>query len=148
VPYVTLETFHPLLVTRRVGLAEPADVGAMLRWVDRHLVRAEGKIAFVYDAGTDPNGRPDAKARRMGGEWFAARRDLLQRACAGIDFAFPSPLSRGALTAVFWITAPPIPCGLHASLDAAVTQAIGRLGLDLAAARVLEALAAATPRTD
>jgi hypothetical protein len=129
VPYLTLETFHPLLVTRRVGLADPEHVGAMLTWVDRHLERAESKIAFVYDAGSDPRGRPDAKARRIGGEWFAERRDLLKEKCAGIDFAFASSLSRGALTAVFWISEPPIPCGLHATLELAIARAIERLGL-------------------
>jgi hypothetical protein len=129
VAYVTLSTFAPLVVVRRVGVADAAAVSTMLQWVDAQVLGADRPRALVYDAGTRPDGQPDAQARRVGGEWFKRRRSHFVRHCLGFDFAFPSALSRGALTAVFWIARPSVPYDLHASSTLAIEKALARAGL-------------------
>ena len=140
--YVTLGTFHSLVIVRRVGIADAAAVGTMLQWVDAQLLQGEGRRALVYDAGLRPDGQPDAQARRLGGEWFKRRRADFVRHCLGFDFAFPSALSRGALTAVFWIARPSVPYDLHGTCEAAIAHAIQRAGLGskLASGEVVRAL--------
>lgn len=125
-PYVTIESHLPLLVARRVGEADAKSVTSMLAWVAKHLNASRHKLTFVYDAGETPGGLPDAAARRAGGEWVGRHQSLLREKCCGLDFAFASPLSRGALTAVFWFAQPPIPWAMHASLRAAVQTGIDR----------------------
>jgi hypothetical protein len=128
VPYLTIDTHLPLLVVRRVGAADAASVSSMLAWTGRHFAASEQKLGFVYDAGETPGGLPDAPARKAGGEWLGRNQTLMREKCAGLDFAFASPVSRGALTAVFWIAQPSVPWTMHASLRAAVVSAIARVG--------------------
>jgi len=128
VPYLTIDTHSPVLVARRVGVADAPSVTSMLRWVGEHLAASDRKLSFVYDAGETPGGLPDAPARRAGGEWLGRNQTLLREKCAGLDFAFVSPVSRGALTAVFWIAHPPIPWAIHASLALAIEASLARLG--------------------
>jgi len=128
VPYLTIDAHLPLLVARRVGTADAPSVSGMLRWVGEHLQATDRRLVFVYDAGETPGGLPDAPARRAGGEWLGRHQTLLREKCAGIDFAFASPVSRGALTAVFWIAQPSVPWAMHSSLLLAVESAIARLG--------------------
>jgi hypothetical protein len=128
VPYRLIDDFLPVLVVRREGPADVASVTEMLTWVRRQLEASPGKVGYVYDAGTSAGGLPDAAARRAGGEWIATHAGLIRKKAAGLDFAFASPLSRGALTAVFWISAPPVPSTIHARLDDAVRSAIARVG--------------------
>jgi hypothetical protein len=145
VVYVKLDDFHPILAVRRIGTADGAAVSEMLMWVDVHMRATDRPLGLVYDAGTNPVGRPDARARHIGGEWLRARqRELVQR-CAGIDFAFPSALSRGAITAVFWIATPPVPYRIHGSSLEAVRQSAQRCGLAIDPNKVVAALRAADP---
>ena len=144
-PYLTIDTHLPLLVARRVGVADAASVSSMLAWVGRNLAASDRKLAFVYDAGETPGGLPDAPARKAGGEWLARNKTLLREKCVGLDFAFVSPVSRGALTAVFWIAQPSVPWTMHASLRAAVDAALGRLGTTTLDAREIVRALGATP---
>lgn len=127
-PYRLVADFLPVLVVRRDGTADAASVAEMLGWVEKQVGGANGKVGYVYDAGTSAGGLPDAAARKVGGDWIASRAGLLRKKVAGLDFAFASPLSRGALTAVFWIAAPPVPTTIHATLEAAVASAVARVG--------------------
>jgi hypothetical protein len=129
VAYLTLDTFSPMLIARRIGIADAPAVEAMLGWVDQRLLHSDLKLGLVYDAGEDPNGRPDARARQLAADWLRARERDLRKRCAGIDFSFPSPLSRGAMIAVFWIAKPPVPYIMHGSANAAIRGSIERLGL-------------------
>jgi hypothetical protein len=128
VAYVILDSFPHLVIARRVGHADEAAVSDLLARVDEHIHDTDKRSALVYDAGTNPEGQPNARARRIGGEWFKRRRRDLERVAVGFDFAFPSSISRGALTAVFWIAGPPVPYAIHDSSLAAIRSAIGRLG--------------------
>ncbi len=143
--YVVLDSFPNLVVARRVGIADVSAVRTMLARVDGLIFDSQqrsARSALVYDAGTKTGGEPDAQARRVGGEWFKRRRRELLQGCAGFDFAFPSSLSRGALTAVFWIASPPVPYAIHEASLAAIQSAIARLGPEtrIEAASVLAAL--------
>jgi len=128
VAYLTIDVHQRLLVARRVGIADAPSVTSMLRWVSDALHASRHPLALVYDAGTSAGGLPDAAARRAGGEWLARNQRLLRERCVGIDFAFASPVSRGALTAVFWIAQPVVPWAIHASVELAVESALTRLG--------------------
>ncbi len=141
--YLLVDDFLPVLFVRRIGAVDAAGVTQMLGWVGGHLRSSSKKVGFVYDAGEMTGGLPDAPARRAGGEWLARHQTLLRDKCVGLDFAFASPLSRGALTAVFWVTQPSVPHAIHASLQAAVDSAIGRVGPNagLEARRVMRDLA-------
>ncbi len=125
--YVFVDTYLPILVTRRTAPASAATVSEMLQRVETYLEASAEKIAFVYDAGNVPGGMPDAAARSVTGNWFGARRRLLETKCLGIDFALESTFSRGALTAVFWIARPPVPWTLHDGTRAALASAAVRV---------------------
>jgi hypothetical protein len=127
--YVTLDAFYPIVVARRVGRVGTAAVEKLLHWFESQLARDEERIAVVYDAGNDPDGAPDSLARAAAGRWLHTHQREIRRACVGIDFAFPSRLSRGALTAVFWIAKPPVPYAMHATNRAALEGAISRVNL-------------------
>lgn len=127
-PYLTIDDHLPLLVVRRVGAADAKSVSSMLDWTGQQFDVARGKVAWIYDAGESPGGLPDAAARRAGADWIARNRRRMETHCAGLDFAFASPLSRGALTAVFWIAKPPVPWTMHSTLAAAIDSALERLG--------------------
>lgn len=127
-PYLTIEDHRPLLVVRRVGTADARSVSSMLEWTAQQFDLSRGQVAWIYDAGESPGGLPDAAARRAGADWIARNRRRMEQHCVGLDFAFASPLSRGALTAVFWIAKPPVPWTMHATLAAAIDSALDRLG--------------------
>lgn len=139
-PYRLLDDFAPLLVVQRDGVADAASVGSMLAWVKQHLDTTPDKVGYVYDAGRSTGGIPDAAARKVGADWLRLNERLVRKRAAGLDFAFASPLSRGALTAVFWIAPPPVPSTIHATLEAAVTAALARIGNPHSPREVVRAL--------
>lgn len=126
--FVILERYAPVIVVRRMGLLDAAGMRQMLGELTRCLRAADDKIALVYEANASVAGSPPPAARQVAGEWFRDEEGLLARRCAGIDFAFASPLSRGVLSAVLWIARPPVPVQVHDTSLAAVTAAIARVG--------------------
>lgn len=127
--YVIVDEFLPVLVARRIGPTSARGVTLLLESVEAHLTASFEKVAFVYDASDAPGGIPDAGARAFTGQWLRRQRRLLQSKCVGIDFAFGSPVSRGALTAVFWIAQPPVPWAIHTTTSDAIVMALERTGL-------------------
>lgn len=127
--YVLIDEFLPILISRRVAPADASSVAELLDGVEHHLTTSYEKVSYVYDAGEAPGGMPDAGARRATGQWLQKHRKLLQSKCVGIDFAFGSPISRAALTAVFWIAQPPVPWTIHPSTTDALSMALERKGL-------------------
>lgn len=126
--YVVHDGLLPLLLVQRTGNADAEGVARMLEWTRAQVMAAPSKVTFVYDSGGRSGGLPDAAARKVGGEWVARYRTMLREKVVGLDFALASPLSRGALTAVFWIAAPPVPWAMHASLEEALDAALARCG--------------------
>lgn len=144
--FVVLDRFSPVVVARRVGTLDADGMARMLDELSRRLRAAGEQLALVYDADVSTAGRPDAASRQVAGEWLRREEALLARSCAGIDFSFASPLSRGVLTAVFWIARPPVPVQVHDNLHAAITSAIARVDRQstLHADEILRALSAPT----
>ncbi len=140
-PYLTIDAHPPLIVARRVGAADAASMWTMLAWARERLLASDRKLAFVYDAGETPGGLPDAAARGAAGEWLRANQRVLREHCAGLDFALPAPLSRGALTAVFWLAQPAVPWAMHGTLAAAVAAGLARTGSALDADAIVRDLA-------
>lgn len=139
-PFVILEK-PPLFVARRAGFVSPEDMGAMLESARKVLTASSQPGVLVYDAGSDSAGRPDARSRRLTAAWMEQHEALLQQRCAGVDFAFPNAVSRGVLTAIFWLRAPPFPTGVHTSCRAAVENALRRVKSRLDLDAVLAELA-------
>jgi hypothetical protein len=135
----------PIYVARRVGVASPSDMAHMLDRAHASLVAASAlhRCALVYDAGNDPAGRPDARARQLSAAWIAQHERLLIERCAGWDFAFPNPLSRGVLTAILWLKAPPFETRIHGSCAEALASAARRVHGPVDVPSLLEALDAA-----
>lgn len=146
--FLVLDRFSPVVVARRVGALDAAEMRQMLGELTRRLRAADGKLALVYDADQSAAGRPDAASRQVAAEWLHTEAGLLVRRCAGIDFSFPSPLSRGVLTAIFWITRPPVPVQVHETSRAAIGSAIARIGRqgDLDADEIVRALGTPSAR--
>ncbi len=125
-PFVILQK-PPVFIARRVGFVSPEDMSDMLERARIVLATSDEPGVLVYDAGVDAVGRPDARSRRLTAAWMEKHEALLQQRCAGVDFAFPNAVSRGVLTAIFWLKAPPFPTGVHNSGRAAVDNALRRI---------------------
>lgn len=126
--YLLLDRYAPLVVARRIDVLGAEDMRQMLGDLARRLRGSPEKMAVVYDAGTNVSGRPDAATRQVAATWLRDEEALLVRRCAGLDFAFPSPVSRGVLTAIFWIARPPVPVQVHDSARSAISSAVARVG--------------------
>ncbi|NLE47203.1 MAG: hypothetical protein GX614_02250 [Sandaracinaceae bacterium] len=117
-----------LLIARRVGEVGEVEMADFLER-SRHICEQAGvRAAIVYDAGRTPDGRPNSKARSYAAHWLNEHAHLLQRKCAGMDFVFPTPLSRGILTAITWIRPLPMASRVHERCDTAVQSALDRIG--------------------
>ncbi len=126
-PFANVE-LPSVFLTRRVGSVTPEETAAMVQRLRKVLSEASSPCIVVYDAGHDPSGRPDARSRQHFATLFADEDGLLRKRCSGIDCAFPSPLSRGVLTAVLWVKSPPIGTHVHANCRDAVRAAVARAG--------------------
>jgi len=146
VPFAIVEK-PPVFVARRIGFAMPEEMAHMLARALHVLAVSETQAALVYDAGDDAAGRPDARSRRLTADWMAEHEALLRTRCAGVDFAFPTALSRGVLTAIFWLKAPPFPVSVHTSCRAALESAARRVQADTNVEALLEELRGQSRKT-
>ncbi len=103
--YEVDESAFPLLVVRFVGPMTDADFQGYLDHMEN--LRSRARNAAVFDA-TEAGHLP-ARQRRMQAEWLKTHRSMLQRYSVGSAFVMPSPIVRGALTAILWITDMPGP---------------------------------------
>lgn len=145
-PFVIVER-PPVFVARRVGFAIPDEMAHMLGRAHHVLVVSKTPAVLIYDAGADAVGRPDARSRRLTADWMTEHESLLRARCAGVDFAFPSALSRGVLTAIFWLKAPPFPVSVHTSCRAALESAARRVQTDSDLEAILAELDSGAQRT-
>ena len=82
---------------------------------------ATGPLALVFD-GTNARGQP-ASQRRMMAEWIKANRATLQSKCVALALITPNPLVRGLVTAIFWVSPPPVEHAFFSSLQEGVSWA-------------------------
>ena len=68
--------------------------------------------------------RPSVEVRKLQAEWMEENRELIARCSLGIGFVIDSSLVRGALTAIFWVSRPPVPYKVHSTLGDAIDCAV------------------------
>ncbi len=90
-----------------------------------HLLATERRTLIVIDASLGP--RPTATQRKMRADWINTEAERLAKTCVGVAFVVPSPLVRGALTAIFWVAQLPVPHTVHGSIEKALAWAIQQL---------------------
>jgi hypothetical protein len=126
--YRVIDEFDPIRVLVQVSpttdenLREHLDAQLLEMQSNRGRTR---KTVVVIDASLGT--RPTPLQRKMQADWINEHRELLATTCLGVAFVIPSPLVRGALTAIFWIAQMPIPHTVHGSLASAIEWAGGRL---------------------
>lgn len=126
--YRVIDEFDPLRVLVQVtpttdeNLRDHLDAQLIEMRANRERRR---KTVVVIDASLGL--RPTPTQRKMQADWINEHRELLAATCLGIAFVIPSPLVRGALTAIFWIAQLPIPHTVHGTLASAIDWAAARL---------------------
>lgn len=126
--YRVIDEFDPLRVLVQVSPTSDDNLRAHLddQLAEMRANRARGKRnVVVIDASLGL--RPTPTQRKLQADWINEHRELLAASCLGIAFVIPSPLVRGALTAIFWVAQLPIPHTVHATLASAIDWAGGRL---------------------
>lgn len=73
---------------------------------------AEAAVFALYDIPEWPG--MSAVQRKQWGETLKSREETLRRTTSGMILAAPSPVTRGAARAIFWLAPPPYP---HAVVD-------------------------------
>jgi hypothetical protein len=71
------------------------------------LIRRGQRYGVIFDA--TRAARPSATQRRMMASFMTEHRADLARLCVGGAFVITSPLIRGAMTAILWISPMPFP---------------------------------------
>ena len=123
---ITVDTSRaPLLLVRFDGAVDDDGFRAYLQQLTSWLDRGE-RYAIVLDARTATP--PQAAQRRMQADMMKAEHVRLGKLCVGGAFVIPSPLVRGALTAILWIQPLPWEHTVVADLTTAEAWARNRLG--------------------
>lgn len=122
--YRVIDEFDPLRVLVQISETTDENLRAYLdeQAAEMRSNRQQGrKTVVVIDASVGM--RPTPTQRKMQADWITEHKDLLAASCLGIAFVIPSPLVRGALTAIFWVAQMPIPHTVHGTLSAAIEWA-------------------------
>lgn len=122
---ITVDTSRaPLLFVRFDGGVDDdafrAYLGQLTAWLDRGE-----RYAIVLDARTATP--PPAAQRRMQADMMKSEHTRLNKLCVGGAFVIPSPLVRGALTAILWIQPLPWEHTVVADVETAEAWARNRL---------------------
>ncbi len=90
----------PLVVVTFLGPATDEEFRVYLD--ELTTTRARGRSAWVFDATSA--GRTPANQRRMQAEWLSDNEALLRETSLGSAFVIDSPIVRGVLTAILWMS--------------------------------------------
>lgn len=120
------------------------DEGLLAGFRDSERLMMQGRPWIVLRDLRSLRQMPTAKQRRLAAEWTAKHHDVLKRLCVAAVSIIPNPLLRGALQAIYWLTPPPMPEHVVATMEDALRM-IERIGAEsgLPVARAVEALRAA-----
>jgi len=118
------EELAPLYVVRFEGVTTDAQFEAYLDHVLRITRRGE-MHAMVYDA--SQAGWIPPSQRQLQADWMREHDKLNRDLTAGLAFVLPSPLLRGVLTAILWLTPMPCPHTVTRTLDHGVAWCRARL---------------------
>lgn len=115
-PY-TFQADADVKIVEFVGVLDDVAFRSYLDENDALLARRE-RYAIVVDASR--SGVIDSAQRKLQAEWMLQHERELRLFCAGIAFVITNPLVRGALTAITWLSLPPMPSTVVNRRDTAV----------------------------
>lgn len=116
---------HPLVVVEFNGTATDQEFDAYLEQMTKLVLERRKKNVTIFDA--TRSGDTSPKQRRKQAEWLKSNAEMLRMYSLGTAFVITSPLVRGMLTAILWITPMPAPHTVVATYGEAERWAIGRL---------------------
>jgi hypothetical protein len=116
---------HPIVVVTFVGAATDAEFQDYLASMENMMVMRRGTNCTILDA--TRAGNTPALQRRMQADWLKRNEELLRKHSAGTAFVINSPLVRGLLTAILWMSPMATPHTVVASLDEAERWAAAQL---------------------
>jgi len=114
----------PLVVLRYVGTISDASFDEYLRTY-RALLDRNQPYAIILDAALA--GAPNAAQRRAQAKFLEDNAPLTRRLCRGGAFVITSPMIRGALTAILWISEMPFESTVVGDIFTAARWTCGRL---------------------
>ncbi len=118
------DSLFPLVrITNHEGTTD-ADYETMIRRFDALLERRARFVALVSGTGM---ALPSASQRKIVAEWLPRVRGRMQEQSLGTALVVPSPLQRGALTALNWIVRPYVPMAPVETLAEALSWCESRL---------------------
>lgn len=128
---VTIDTSRfPVTVVAFEGVVSDEEFQRYLDQLDVLLERREPYVTIVDARATGP---APAIQRKMKADWLARRRPELSRWCLGTAFVIDSPVVRGMLTAILWLSSLPCPNVVVRSRAEAERWVQDRLGASAAA---------------
>ncbi len=116
---------HPIVVVTFVGGATDAEFHDYLARMEQLVIERREINCTILDA--TAAGNTPAVQRRMQADWLKRNEDLLRQWSAGTAFVITSPIVRGLLTAIFWMSPMAAPHTIVASLDEAEHWAASQL---------------------
>ncbi|MFO0694585.1 MAG: hypothetical protein U0230_13575 [Polyangiales bacterium] len=122
--YVVDRAREPLVVIRYEGGVDDSEFRAYLAQYEA-LVAAGRRYTVIFDARRASV--PNAVQRRMQAQFLEARAGDLSRLCLGGAFVIASPLIRGALTAILFLTPLPFEHVVVPTLEDGERWALARL---------------------
>lgn len=134
-PYWDYTELEPIRVQFQV---EQVDVDNLREHLEvqtkqMHETIAAGRRAYLIIVANGEYKVPP-EVRKLQAEWLEEHRDSIARNTVAMSFVIDNALVRGALTAIFWVTGPPVPHKVHSTLAEAITHAISacrKEGLEL-----------------
>ncbi len=88
------ESEFPTLLAKQIASSKRALTEKVLQWL-------------IYDASLGYHASP--KVRHLQAQWMETNKELLRLTVGGVAMVFTSPLTRGVLTAIMWVTSMPYP---------------------------------------
>lgn len=115
----------PLVVLVNHPRANEAQTELFVKNLAQVLRSRGGKFALLCDYRGTKELTP--KQRKTLADHLAQNIELYRR-CAGCAFVADAAFPKGALTAIFWMTAPPYPYRIFPDVESAERWALGSLG--------------------
>lgn len=112
----------PIVVIHVRDGANVGDFDAFIADYGRLVYERQSRFVGVTDL-TGLTRPPGAKERARLAEWMNETKPLMERYGQASTNVLESALARGALTALYWLSRPPVPQATHASLYEALIWA-------------------------
>lgn len=106
--HIEVDALEAYLAEQTIQMRNSAEVGS--------------KVFMVIDARAGM--RPPPEIRRMQADWLAENQENMTKSVIGIAFVVENRMVRGAMTAIFWVSSPPIPYNVFGSLEEAMAHAV------------------------